>query len=127
MAFYLTSQKVKVFPSAYRGKNSEDKVYDPESRLNSEKNLTGLVNRLSSRDSYAIKIEIHHYPFSLYDIVRIVYKKRCYFNEPMNVELVAKECTMLHYQLLVGLIPLSSTAHQLFHAGKVDKKMDFQF
>ena len=75
--------------------------------------------QVSSRDSYAIKIEIHHYPFSLYDIVRIVYKKRCYHNEPMNVELVAKECTMLHYQLLVGLIPLSTTAHQLFHAGKL--------
>lgn len=75
--------------------------------------------QVSSRDSYHIKIEIHHYPFSLYDIVRIVYKKRCYFNEPLNIELVAKECTMLHYQLLVGLIPLSVTAHQLFHAGKL--------
>jgi hypothetical protein len=75
--------------------------------------------QVSSRDSYAIKIEIHHYPFSLFDIVRIVYKKRCYFNEPLNVELVAKECTMLHYQLLVGLIPLSTTAHQLFHVGKL--------
>lgn len=75
--------------------------------------------QVSSTDSYHIKIEIHHYPFSLYDIVKIVYKKRCYYNEPLNVELVAKECTMLHYQLLVGLIPLSATAHQLFHAGKL--------
>ena len=75
--------------------------------------------QVSSRDSNAIKIEIHHYPFSLYDIVKIVYKKRCFYNEPLNVEFVAKECTMLHYQLLVGLIPLSTTAHQLFHAGKL--------
>jgi len=75
--------------------------------------------QVSSRDSDAIKIEIHHYPFSLYDIVKIVYRKRCFYNESLEVEMIAKECTMLHYQLLVGLIPLSTTAHQLFHAGKL--------
>lgn len=75
--------------------------------------------QVSSRDSDHIKIEIHHYPFSLYDIVKIVYKKRCFYGESITVEMMAKECTMLHYQLLVGLIPLSVTAHQLFHAGKL--------
>lgn len=74
---------------------------------------------VSSKDESAVRIEIHHYPFTLYDIVCIVYKKRCYYQEPLDVELVAKEVTMLHYKLLVGLIPLSITAHQLTHAGKL--------
>ena len=75
--------------------------------------------QVSGEDHYHIKIELHHYPFSLFDIVRIVYKKRCFYGEPLNIQFLAKECTMLHYQLLVGLIPLSTTAHQLFHAGKL--------
>lgn len=75
--------------------------------------------QVSSRDNFNIRIEIHHYPFSLYDIVTIVYGKRIYYQEPIDVELVAKEVTMLHYKLLVGLIPLSKTVHQLAHAGKL--------
>lgn len=66
-----------------------------------------------------IKIEVHHSPFTLLDIVVIVYKKRIYYQEPLTTAMVAKECTMLHYKLLVGLIPLSRTAHQLVHAGKL--------
>lgn len=66
-----------------------------------------------------IKIEIHHYPFTLYDIVMIVYKKRVYYQEPLKVQMVARECTMLHYKLLVGLISLSVTAHQLYHDNKL--------
>ena len=75
--------------------------------------------QVSSKDNFNIRIEIHHYPFSLYDIVTIVYAKRIYYQEPIDVELVAKEVTLLHYKLLVGLIPLSKTVHQLTHAGKL--------
>ena len=75
--------------------------------------------KVSNKDNYNIKIEIHHYPFTLYDIVTIVYRKRCFYNESLDVQLVAKEVTMLHYKLLIGLIPLSQTVHQLVHAGKI--------
>lgn len=66
-----------------------------------------------------IKIEIHHYPFTLYDIVMIVYRKRVYYQEPLTVQMISRECTMLHYKLLVGLISLSVTAHQLYHDNKL--------
>lgn len=66
-----------------------------------------------------IKIEIHHYPFTLYDVVMIVYRKRDYYGESLDVQMIARECTMLHYKLLVGLIPLSVTAHQLYHDDKL--------
>jgi len=65
------------------------------------------------------KVEQHHYPFTLYDIVEIVYRKRSYYGELLDVEMVAKEVTMLHYKLIIGLIPLSKTAHQLHHDGKL--------
>lgn len=75
--------------------------------------------QVSNKDNYNIKIEIHHYPFSLYDIVEIVYKKRASNYESLDVQMVAKEVTSLHYKLLVGLIPLSVTVHQLAHEGKI--------
>ena len=75
--------------------------------------------QVSNKDNYNIKIEIHHYPFTLFDIVEIVYKKRASNYESLDVEMVAKEVTLLHYKLLVGLIPLSVTVHQLVHEGKI--------
>jgi hypothetical protein len=75
--------------------------------------------KVSSRDNYNIKIEIHHYPFTLYDITEIVYKKRCAMGESLELQMIAKEIMSLHYKLLVGLIPLSITAHQLVHDSKL--------
>lgn len=75
--------------------------------------------KVSNKDNFNIKIEIHHYPFTLYDIVLIIYRKRIYYQESLDVQMVAKEVTLLHYKLLIGLIPLSKTVHQLVHAGKL--------
>ena len=107
-------------------KNIEQEVrssFEYRNMIKYLKDYMGMDNcsfiQVSSKDSYNIRIEIHHYPFSLYDIVSIVYTKRIYYNESLEVELVAKEVTLLHYKLLVGLIPLSKTVHQLAHAGKL--------
>jgi hypothetical protein len=62
-----------------------------------------------------IKIEIHHEPLSLFDIVSIVYNKRAFFNEDLSEEMVAKEVMYHHYNLEVGLIPLAETVHELVH------------
>ena len=75
--------------------------------------------KVSNKDNFNIKIEVHHYPFTLYDIVVIVYKKRIFYQESLDVEMVSKEVTMLHYKLLVGLISLSKTVHQLVNDGKL--------
>ena len=74
---------------------------------------------IKSEKGTEFKVEQHHYPFTLYDIVEIVYNKRVYYQELLDVEMVAKEVTMLHYKMIVGLIPLSKTAHQLHHDGKL--------
>lgn len=66
-----------------------------------------------------ISIEIHHYPFTLYDLCIIIYNKREYYNESVELEMVAKEVMQRHYELLVGLIPLSKTVHELAHSENI--------
>lgn len=61
------------------------------------------------------KIEIHHTPFTLFDITNTVVNKRIKNNEPMDIELVAEEILYLHYCGYVGLIPLCETVHQMVH------------
>ena len=74
---------------------------------------------VSNRDTNKIKIEIHHYPFSLRDIVEIVYRKRSYYKESLSIFMIAKEVMELHYKLMVGLIPLSETVHELAHSERL--------
>ena len=62
-----------------------------------------------------VRIELHHHPFTLEDIVQIVLAKRIAFQESIDLELTAKEVMYLHYNLMIGLIPLSQTAHELLH------------
>lgn len=62
-----------------------------------------------------VKIEIHHTPFSLYDIASIVFTKRSFYHEDLSVQMVAKEVMELHYKQLVGLYPLTQTEHELVH------------
>ena len=62
-----------------------------------------------------IRIELHHHPFTIEDIIQIVLQKRIQMQEDISVEMVAKEVMYLHYNLMVGLIPLSQTAHEALH------------
>ena len=79
-------------------------------------NQCAFYKNVSNVDTTKVRIEIHHEPLSLYDICLIVYNKRLAFNEPLDEEYVAKEVMYLHYNLMVGLIPLAETVHQLVHA-----------
>lgn len=79
-------------------------------------NQCAFYSNVNNTDTSKVRIEIHHEPFSLYDICLIVYNKRVAFNEPLDEEYVAKEVMYLHYNLLVGLIPLAETVHQLVHS-----------
>ena len=68
-------------------------------------------------DTFSIKIHIHHAPLTLYDIVTTVYAKRLCNHEPLSELMVAKEVMWIHYNMMVGLIPLSETVHELVHQG----------
>ena len=79
-------------------------------------NQCAFYKNLNNADSTKVHIEIHHEPLSLYDICLIVYNKRVAFHESIEEEWVAKEVMYLHYNLMVGLIPLAETVHELVHA-----------
>ena len=85
-------------------------------RENMDMNECAIMENVSNKDNYKVKIEIHHSPFTLYDICTTVLNKRLALGLPTNIELVALEVTALHYYLFVGLIPLSETVHQLVHS-----------
>ena len=82
-----------------------------------EMNKCSFYKNINNIDSSSIRIHIHHAPLTLFDIVNIVYRKRLDKREALNVNLVAKEVMLLHYLMLVGLIPLSETVHELVHNG----------
>lgn len=88
-------------------------------RDNMQMNQCAFLKGVTNEESFDIKIEIHHYPFSLRDIVEIVIRKRQYYRESLEVQMVAKEVMELHYKLIVGLIPLSQTVHELAHSQKL--------
>jgi len=64
-----------------------------------------------------ITIEFHHYPFSLYDLVEIVLIKSIAEKKTVkfNTFELANEVMFIHFQNLVGLVPLTKTLHQLAH------------
>lgn len=78
-------------------------------------NSSAFSKNINNIESNKIKIELHHTPFTLYDIALTVFNKRSRLQEPLDVELVAKEVAYIHYLLIVGLIPLSKTEHKLVH------------
>lgn len=84
-------------------------------RENLDMNKCSFYENVNNIDSNKIKIHIHHDPFGLEDICLIVYNKRSYFGESLEVEQVSKEVLFLHYKLMVGLIPLAETPHELVH------------
>lgn len=62
-----------------------------------------------------ISVELHHEPFTLYDIVSTVLTKYIDEGLPINDLNIADEVMELHYTNKVGLVPVSKTAHQIVH------------
>ena len=78
-------------------------------------NESPFMEGVSSKDSPKVKIELHHSPFTLFDIALIVFNKRLYYGESLELQAVAKEVCKLHYYLVVGLVALTKTQHELVH------------
>jgi hypothetical protein len=72
-------------------------------------------NSVENSQGSKVRIEIHHEPLTLYDIVKVVLNK--YLDEaiPLNDLYIADEVMQIHYQNQVGLIPLSKSIHQIVH------------
>ena len=84
-------------------------------RENMNMNKCSFLENVTNQNSFKIKIHLHHEPFTLYDIAKTVYNKRLDRRERTTVNMIAQEVMYLHYTLLIGLIPLSETVHELVH------------
>ena len=62
-----------------------------------------------------VRIEIHHEPLTLFDIVSVVLNKFIEEGIPLDDLYIADEVMDLHYKNMVGLIPLSKSLHQIVH------------
>lgn len=88
--------------------------------LHSSSDYFNRDNFLSNIDDNVASIELHHYPFTLYEISEIVLNKNILDNKKVTTFDVAKEVMDLHSKNLVGLIPLSKTVHELAHTGSLN-------
>lgn len=66
-----------------------------------------------------VSLEMHHYPFSLYDLTEIILDRRIKLDLPINDYLIAEDVMRLHYENKVGLVPLTVTVHELVHDGQL--------
>ncbi len=66
------------------------------------------------------RIELHHTPFTLFDITEAVANKHMKLHEKVKTMDVCEEVAQLHFQFKVGFVPLNPTAHDLFHSGALE-------
>ena len=85
-------------------------------------NQCAFFPKLSRED---ISLEIHHAPFTLYDITAIVLNETRINDCNATIFDVANKVMKLHYEGMIGLIPLSLTVHQLVHNGDVFIPLDY--
>ena len=84
-------------------------------------NSCAILNELSTEN---VSIELHHFPFNLYEIVEAVINKRLEKDLPLSTFSISEEVMILHYTNCIGLIPLSKTMHELAHSGTGNLQID---
>ena len=71
------------------------------------------------------RLELHHAPFTLFDIVDIVARKLLAENKTLRTFEVVEQVLVEHQNGRVGLVPLSKTCHQLVHDGQLFIPLDY--
>lgn len=79
-------------------------------------NKDNILSNITAADA---ELELHHYPFSLYDIVETVVWDHFIKKEKFNSFSLAKEIMEEHFKNNIGLVPLSKTMHELAHGGNI--------
>ena len=99
--------------------SQEYKFYVEFLKKNVDMTQCSFFTNINNRNGRKVRIEIHHEPFTLYDLVEIVMDKWSSEGRKLSHLGIAEEVMEIHYRGLVGLIPLSLTVHQLVHDGKL--------
>lgn len=97
----------------------EYKEYIKFLKENMDMNRCEILQNISNENGKKYRIEIHHEPFTLYDMVDIEIEHMKYDGERVNPFIIADRVMKAHYRGVVGLIPLSLTQHKLVHVGKI--------
>lgn len=72
-----------------------------------------------TNENRRFSIHIHHEPFTLFDITLAVTNRFIREKIPLDYFDVSEEVMKVHYQNMVGLIPLSTTVHEIVHDGQL--------
>ena len=96
-------------------KSGEYRDYIQFLRQNLDMDSCAFFNNVTKKTNSKIRIEVHHEPLTLYDIVKILTEKYLQTGEEIDDLLIAEEVTRIHYTNQVGLIPLSKTLHEVVH------------
>ncbi len=100
-------------------KSLEYKEYIKFLRDNLDMNKCLILSNIRNGNGKRYRIELHHEPFTLFDIVETVITKRLENGEPIDALKVADEVMDLHYSGMIGFVPLTITMHQLVHNGRI--------
>ena len=109
---------IKMVESVCR-KSMEYKEYMRFLKRNTDFRRCTILKGLNTNNGKRYSIELHHEPFTLFDIVETVLNKREMLGEKIEPLSIADEVMALHYDGKVGLIHLSTTMHQLVHDDKI--------
>lgn len=109
---------IKMVESVCR-KSMEYKEYIRFLKRNTDFRRCTILKGLNTNNGKRYSIELHHEPFTLFDIVETVLNKREMLGEKIEPLSIADEVMGLHYDGKVGLIHLSTTMHQLVHDDKI--------
>lgn len=85
--------------------------------LKEEYPMMKIDNILSNISDSDASIELHHYPFTLYDVVDVVAIHSINKGKQINTNRLAKLIMEMHYENIIGLVPMTSTIHELAHQG----------
>lgn len=86
---------------------------------NMDFNRCAVLSNIVTGEGKKYTIEIHHEPFTLYDLVDIEITRREVLGLPITMLGIAKYIMAMHYDGLIGLIPLCKTQHELIDSHKV--------
>ena len=109
---------IKMVESVCR-KSMEYKEYIRFLKRNTDLRRCTVLKNLNTTNGKKYTIEVHHEPFTLFDIVETVLNKREMLGEKIEPLSIADEVMALHYDGKIGLIHLSATMHQLVHDDKI--------
>jgi hypothetical protein len=77
-----------------------------------------ILTNLDAEELENAEVELHHYPFTLYDIVEMVIGQMEFERVRFSTMAVAHRVMASHWKNFIGLVPLVKTIHELVHAGQ---------